>query len=138
MRLVNRYDPFRELERRFFNLPGGTQEKNNIGSFAPTVNTREDDKAYYVEVDLPGVKKDDISVDVKKDSLTVSGERKYKEEVKEENYYKSESYFGKFQRSFSLPDNADTDSISAKCEDGVLEIVLPKIAPKEVKKIEIK
>ena len=138
MRLVNRYDPFREFERRFFNLPGGTQEKNNIGSFAPTVNTREDDKAYYVEVDLPGVKKDDISVDVKKDSLTVSGERKYKEEVKEENYYKSESYFGKFQRSFSLPDNADTDSISAKCEDGVLEIVLPKIAPKEVKKIEIK
>ncbi|MDY0237289.1 MAG: Hsp20/alpha crystallin family protein [Campylobacterales bacterium] len=138
MRLVNRYDPFRELERRFFNLPGGTQEKNNIGSFAPTVNTREDDKAYYVEVDLPGVKKDDISVDVKKDSLTVSGERKYKEEVKEENYYKSESYFGKFQRSFSLPDNADTDSISAKCEDGVLEIVLPKIAPKEAKKIEIK
>lgn len=138
MRLVNRYDPFRELERRFFNLPGGTQEKNNIGSFAPTVNTREDDKAYYVEVDLPGVKKDDISVDVKKDSLTVSGERKYKEEVKEENYYKSESYFGKFQRSFSLPDNTDTDSISAKCEDGVLEIVLPKIAPKEAKKIEIK
>lgn len=138
MRLVNRYDPFREFERRFFNLPGGTQEKNNIGSFAPTVNTREDDKAYYVEVDLPGVKKDDISVDVKKDSLTVSGERKYKEEVKEENYYKSESYFGKFQRSFSLPDNADTDSISAKCEDGVLEIVLPKIAPKEAKKIEIK
>ncbi|NLC27771.1 MAG: Hsp20/alpha crystallin family protein [Campylobacteraceae bacterium] len=137
MKLINRYDPFREIERRLFSLASSPEERNNISSFAPTVNTREDDNAYYVEVDLPGVKKEDITVDIKKDSLTISGERKYKEEINEESYYKSESFFGRFQRSFSLPESIDEDAITAKCEDGVLEVVIPKISPKEAKKIEI-
>ena len=140
MKLINRYDPFRdfrELEKRFFSLANSSEERNNISSFAPTVNTREDEKAYYVEVDLPGVNKEDIRVDVNKDSLTISGERKHKEEVKEESYYKLESFFGKFQRSFTLPENIDSDAIEAKCDSGVLEVVIPKIAPKEAKKIEI-
>lgn len=137
MKLVNRYDPFKEIERRLFSLANSPEERNNITSFAPTVNTREDDNAYYVEVDLPGVKKDDISVDIKKDSLTISGERKYKEEVNEDSYYKSESFFGRFQRSFSLPENVDEDAINAKCDNGVLEVTIPKITPKEAKKIEI-
>jgi len=140
MKLINRYDPFRDfrdLEKRFFSLANSAEERNNISSFAPTVNTREDDKAYYVEVDLPGVNKDDIHVDVNKDSLTISGERKHKEEIKEESYYKLESFFGKFQRSFTLPENVDGDAIEAKCESGVLEVTIPKIAPKEAKKIQI-
>jgi HSP20 family protein len=101
------------------------------------VNTREDEKAYYVEVDLPGVNKEDIHVDVNKDNLTISGERKYKEEVKEENYYKLESFFGKFQRSFTLPESIDSDAIEAKCDNGVLEVTIPKVTPKEAKKIQI-
>lgn len=140
MKLMSRYDPlrdFRELEKRFFSLINPDEERNNISSFAPTVNTREDDKAYYIEVDLPGVKKEDIHVDVSKGSLTISGERKHKEEVKEDSYYKLESFFGKFQRTFTLPDNVDSEAIVAKCENGVLEINIPKIADKEAKKIEI-
>jgi HSP20 family protein len=140
MKLINTYDPFRDfrnLEKRFFSLANSAEERNNISSFAPTVNTREDDKAYYVEVDLPGVNKDDIHVDVNKDSLTISGERKHKEEVKEESYYKLESFFGKFQRSFTLPENVDSEAIEAKCDNGVLEVLIPKIAPKEAKKIQI-
>jgi HSP20 family protein len=140
MKLMNRYDPFRdlrELEKRFFTLANTPEERNNISSFAPMVNTREDDAAYYVEVDLPGVKKEDIHVDVNKESLTISGERKYSEEVKEENYYKVESFFGKFQRTFTLPEHVDTEAIKAKCDNGVLQVAIPKIAPKEAKKIEI-
>jgi len=140
MKSISRYDPFRdlrELEKRFFTLAHTPEERNNISSFAPTVNTREDEDAYYVEVDLPGVKKEDIHVDVNKESLAISGERKCSEEVKEEHYYKVESFFGKFQRTFTLPENVDTEAIGAKCENGVLEVRIPKIAPKEAKKIEI-
>lgn len=71
--------------------------------------------------------------------LTIKGERNFKQEVKEEDYYKIETSFGKFQRSFSLPDSVDIENISASYENGVLEVVVPKI-DKETnrKKIEIK
>jgi len=88
---------------------------------------------------LPGVKKEDIKVDLNKGVLTISGERKTKEEVKQEDYYKIETYFGKFSRSFTLPDNVDIENIEAKSDNGVLEIVIPKLKDDVSKKsIEIK
>jgi HSP20 family protein len=108
--------------------------------FNPTVNTREGENAYHVEVDLPGVKKDDINVDVKDNVVTISGERKTKKEVKEEDYYKVESAYGKFERSFTLPENVDVENIHAESQDGVLEVVIPKLGKvdKKPKRIEIK
>jgi HSP20 family protein len=93
-----------------------------------------------VEVDLPGVKKEDIHVDLKGDVLTISGERKTKKEVKEKDYYKMESSYGKFQRSFTLPENTDAENIDANSKDGVLEVIIPKVkkSKKETKKIKIK
>jgi len=139
--MLVKFDPFkeiRELERRIYNtIP--VQTENAISTFTPSVNTREDEKGYYIEIDLPGVKKEDINIDLNDKVLTVSGERKFKEEVKKENYYKIETAFGKFERSFSIPEDADIDNIEAKSENGVLEIFIPKIkkeAPK--KRIEIK
>ena len=88
---------------------------------------------------MPGVKKEDIKVDLNKGILTISGERKTKEEVKQEDYYKIETYFGKFSRSFTLPDNVDIENIEAKSDNGVLEIVIPKLKDDVSKKsIEIK
>lgn len=88
---------------------------------------------------MPGVKKEDIKVDLNKGVLTISGERKTKEEVKQEDYYKIETYFGKFSRSFTLPDNVDIENIEAKSDNGVLEIVIPKLKDDVSKKsIEIK
>jgi HSP20 family protein len=142
--MITRFDPFAEIKRledKIFNAYPTIAQRNDgsISSFMPVVNTREDDKAYYIEIDLPGVKKEDISVDISDGVLTVSGERKYKNEVKEENYYKIESSFGKFERSFRLPEDLDADAIDAKSEDGVLEITLPKKKKEESKKkIEIK
>jgi HSP20 family protein len=109
--------------------------------FIPSVNTREGEFAYHIEVDLPGVKKEDISVSVKDNTLIISGERAYKEELKEENYYKVESRFGKFSRTFTLPEEADIEQIHAESIDGILEVVVPKLESAKVdkvKKIEIK
>ncbi len=131
--LLTKFDPFkqiREIEKSLYN-----QNKNEgVNAFVPVVNTREGEFAYHVDVDLPGVKKEDIKVDINKGILTISGERKIKDEVKEEDYYKVETYFGKFSRSFTLPDNADIENIEAANENGVLEVVIPKLKDDNTKK----
>ncbi len=147
--LVTRYNPYSELERmrksfeffnNMFNNLERTLPQENISSFIPTVNTREDDSAYYIEVDLPGVKKEDIEITTEDNVLTISGERKVRDEIKEDDYYKVESVYGTFSRSFTLPENVDVNKIEAKNENGVLEIVIPKKVEedKKPKKIEIK
>lgn len=146
---VTKYSPAKELEefRRGFKhfdsfLDNFIENRGSLlkTDFTPSVNTREGEHAYHVEVDLPGVKKSDIDVDVKDNIVTISGERKTKEEVIEEDYYKVESSYGKFERSFMLPGNVDVENIHAESEDGVLEVVIPKLAKieKQSKKIEIK
>ncbi len=142
---LTKFDPikdFRDLERRMqgaLEFPE-TAELSNVSGFLPAVNTREGEYAYHVEVDLPGVKKEDIHVDLKDGVLTISGERKNKKEVKKKDYYKMESSYGKFQRSFTLPENTDAENIEANSQDGVLEVVIPKMkrSEKETKKIKIK
>jgi len=141
--LLTKFDPmreFRDLEERLSSALKLPDISSDFSSFKPSVNTREGEYAYHIEVDLPGVKKDDINVDIKNDVLTISGERKTKKEVKEKDYYKMESSYGKFQRSFTLPDNVDTENIEANSKDGVLEVVIPKMekSKKETKKIKIK
>jgi HSP20 family protein len=145
MNIVRGYNPFAELEaireqfNRVLNQATQSEVKRDI-AFVPVVNTREADDAYYIEVELPGVKKEDINIDVNEDTLTISGERKIKEEHKDDNFYKVESVYGKFERSFSLPEDVDTDKIEATSKNGVLEIKIPKIqkVEKAPKKIEIK
>ena len=146
---VTKYNPSKELQEfrngfKHFDsfLDNFIEDKGSLlkTDFTPSVNTREGEHAYHVEVDLPGVKKDDIDVDVKDNIVTISGERKSKKEVKEEDYYKVESSYGKFERSFTLPENVDVENIHAESQDGVLEVVIPKLAKAEnkSKKIEIK
>jgi len=147
--LITRFDPFaeiRDLERKLLGaveLPkNNTKEVANVNSFVPSVNTREDDKAYMIEVDLPGIKKEDIKVNIDQENntLSINGERKFKDEIKKEDYYKIESSYGKFMRVFSLPDNINIEDIDAKTEDGILHLTLPKIKKeeKEVKEIQVK
>jgi HSP20 family protein len=124
----------------FLNSFEKREDMNVLVDFKPAVNTREGKEAYHIDVDLPGVKKEDINVDVKDNILIISGKRETKSEVKEDEYYKIESSYGKFQRSFTLPEKVDLENISASCEDGVLEVVIPKLQIEEnsAKKIEIK
>ncbi|WP_456432237.1 Hsp20/alpha crystallin family protein [Nitratifractor sp.] len=146
---LTQFDPFREfqnIQRTFevMNRLFGAVEKAAAEApdvdFAPAVNTREADDAYYIEVDLPGVKKEDISIDVKDNVLTISGERKIEEERKGDDFYRVESVYGKFERSFTLPEDVDADKIEAEAKDGVLTVRIPKaqVVEKAPKKIEIK
>ena len=135
--LITPYNPFkemRELENRLFGGRALNELEESVATFTPKVNTREGEFAYHVDIDLPGVKKEDIKVDVKENVLTISGERHSKEEVKEKDYYRMESSFGKFSRTFSLPDNADIENIEASSDNGVLEVIIPKLATKAAAK----
>ena len=116
----------------------GQNMEAGISSFVPSVNSREAKDAYYIEIDLPGIKKDDISIDVKDNVLTVSGERKVRDEISEDSYYKVESRYGKFIRSFTLPKNVNLDKIEAKFEDGRLYIEIEKEESKKAKLISVK
>lgn len=141
--LLTRFDPFKELrsiEERMNEVFFSDISKNVLSDFTPTVNTREGEYAYHIDVDLPGVKKEDISVKVDNNVLTLKGERRSKEEVKKEDYYKMESSFGSFTRSFTLPENIDSENIHAENKDGVLEITLPKKEQKNktAKQIKVK
>jgi len=139
--LITRYDPFKALkdvENRIYSRFHNEKEEG-ISSFTPQVNTREGEFAYHVDVDLPGVDKENIKVDVKNNVLTISGERSTKKEVKEEDYLKVETSFGKFSRSFTLSDDIDAENITASAENGVLEVILPKAkqVAQKTKKIKV-
>lgn len=146
--LVTRFDPFREFSdlRKGFNYLNSVMDDIEKGKnakrfdFVPTVNTREGEDAYFMDVDLPGITKDDIVIDVDDNVLSVSGERKANETHQEDKYYKVESSYGKFERSFTLPEDADADKIEATSNNGVLEIKISKMpqVDKAPKKIEIK
>lgn len=136
---LTKFDPFKQLKEIEKNLYSQVGNNEGVTAFVPTVNTRESENGYHVDVDLPGVKKEDIKVDLNKGILTISGERKTKEEINQEDYYKIETYFGKFSRSFTLPDSADIENIEEKSDNGVLEIFIPKLKDDVSKKsIEIK
>ncbi|WP_024789624.1 Hsp20/alpha crystallin family protein [Lebetimonas sp. JH292] len=135
------FDPFKELqdiERRLGAVLGANKPVQKVEAFTPAVNEKADENGYYVEVDLPGVKKEDINISVNEGILSISGERKLEKKEEKENYTRIESFFGRFERSFKLPSDADAEKIEAKFEDGVLKVFIPRKPKAEGKKIEIK
>ena len=92
------------------------------------------DKEFQVELLLAGLKKEDITIDIERDMLMIKAERK---EVKDLKYNRKETYFGKYERSFKLPDNVDKENISASLNDGVLNVVIPKLEDAKLSKRKI-
>jgi HSP20 family protein len=107
---------------------------------APAVDVTEDDKAYKIAAELPGMSEKDIDVSITGDMLVLKGEKRQEREEREKNRYLAERTYGSFQRSFTLPDGIDRDRISAEFSKGVLALTLPKTqeAQKQQKKIEVK
>lgn len=103
----------------------------------PVADIYDSEDHLVIKAELPGVDKKDIVVDVKDGVLTLSGERSYDNEVKEDKYYRKERAFGKFERSFTLPVNVDSEKIKADFKDGVLKIEIPKPETLKPKKITI-
>ena len=133
--LVKQYTPFNDI-RKGFDIVNAiinsvedhkTEETaQNLVDFVPKINMRESENEYVIEVELPGVHKENVDIQIDANLLTVSGERAIKEDVQEEEYRKVESSYGKFSRAFTLPKRIDTSKIEARFELGMLEITVPK------------
>jgi HSP20 family protein len=132
--LVNDFVPnsFSSLIDRFFN-DSVARSGGSSYSFVPRVDILEDEKAFEVHVAVPGMNKEDFKLDLNDSYLTVSGERKFTKERKENNIQSLETQFGAFSRSFNLPENVDVNKISAKYNNGILEITIPKDDKKALK-----
>jgi HSP20 family protein len=148
MSLARRYatsvwDPFRELQEmserlnRYFvqnDAPAqANQQQQALRNFdwAPSVNISETDKAYLVKADLPEVKKEDVKVTQENGVLTIEGERRQSKVDGGEKFHRVESSYGRFLRRFTLPDDAQEESIEATFKDGSLNVVIPKAAAKQ-------
>ncbi len=106
------------------------------GTWAPAVDIYETNDSFVVSADLPGLNKDEIQIDLKDNTLTLKGEKKFEEKVSKDNYIRVERAYGSFVRSFTLPQNVDPEKIKAKYKDGVLEVTIPKkeeAKPKQIK-----
>lgn len=123
---------FDDLFNEFFTTPNFKRDR-----FMPNVDISETDTQFELSVELPGMKKEDIQVDLERGSLSISGERKLNKEEKEKNYHRIETHYGSFNRTFHLPDTIDEESVVAKYEDGILNITIQKSDDKVKKQIEI-
>ena len=132
---------FQDEMNRMFNqfFQGGTGEEAGWGvrTWAPPVDIYETDDALILKAELPGVSKDDVSIDIHQNTLILRGQRKHDAEVKEENYHRVERAYGTFQRSFMLPTLVDQEHVQATYTDGVLELRLPKSEAAKPKRIAI-
>ncbi len=131
----NPWKAFEDLEKDFFS----GLEQTTTQEFRPSCSLKETEKHFLIHFDLPGVKKEDVHVEVENNRITVSGERKEEKKTEEEKRYFTESFYGSFFRSFELPKHVDANGIEARIENGVLDIQIPKTTATETrKKIEIK
>jgi len=108
-----------------------------MGAWYPAVDMFEKDDKVVIKAELPGLDKKDVSLDLQNGVLTLKGERKYANEVKEENYYRREMSCGKFIRSFSLPADVDADKIKAEFQNGLLTVEVPKPEAHKPKQIKV-
>lgn len=142
-----RWDPFREitsLQERMNRLfsdvrlrtPFGEEEITQ-GAWIPAVDIYETNDAIVLKAELPGIPKEDIFIEVKDNTLTLKGEKKFEREVKEENYHRVERSYGSFQRAFTLPGTVQQDRVRAKFKEGILEITLPKLEQAKPKQIKV-
>lgn len=121
---------FSSMLDRFFNE--SVNSRNN-SAFTPHVDACETSNGYEIEVALPGVKKEDISIDFQEGRLTITGERRFERKEENKRYQMLETQYGSFTRSFQLPDNVKPENIKAEMEDGILMVTVPKDEKKTMK-----
>jgi len=144
---VTRYEPWhaltqlnRELGRAFFRTPlNGDRPvaKAKIEDWVPAVDIQEAADNYVIHADIPGVDPKDIEITMEKGVLSIQGQRKDETKVSHENYQRVERVQGLFSRRFNLPEQVDTESISATGKNGVLEVIIPKLKAEPPRKINV-
>jgi HSP20 family protein len=126
------------LNRPSVQWPEGQEEPLAVTEWSPLVDISEDDKEYLIKAELPDVKKEDVKVTAEAGTLTIMGERKFEKEEKGRRYHRVERAYGSFGRSFSLPDDASPDKVSAEFKDGVLTVHLVKDEKAKPQQVEVK
>lgn len=143
---ITRWTPFSDLavlQNRLnsifndFNAPEGRAESLAQGSFVPAVDVYDDAQKIVLKLDVPGIKQEDLDIRLENQTLTVKGERKFEKEEKEENFHRIERRYGSFMRSFTLPQTADPEKVSADYKDGVLQIEIAKKSEAQPKQIKV-
>jgi len=124
---------FNDFSRGFPTLGAGL-----TGSMLPTMDVAETDKEIEITAELPGLEEKDVQINVTDDVLTIRGEKKAEKEEKDKNYRLVERSYGSFERSLELPKGVNLDAIKASIDKGVLKVSVPKPAPAQVKKVEVK
>ena len=128
----------RELHNPEYNRLSDDDASVATAKWAPSVDISEDEKAFTLLADIPGVEPKDIDISMEKGVLTIKGERQSENVEEKENYRRVERESGQFYRRFTLPDSADADKIEAKSEHGVLKITIPKQEVAVSRRIEVK
>jgi HSP20 family protein len=118
--------------------PTGGQETLTVPEWAPLVDIEENDKEYLIKAELPEVQKNDVKVTIENGALNISGERRSEEEVKGRKFHRMERSYGRFERNFGIPDDADAQSVVAEFKDGLLRVHLAKSEKARPKQIEVK
>ncbi len=144
---IVRWDPFRDVAalqdriNRIFNESFDSSREldddGRIYDWRPPVDIYETTEGFILKVELAGVEKDDVSVEVKDNVLTLKGERLLDPEVKDEQYYRKERSFGKFQRSFTLQESIKPEQVKAAFKNGVLTIVVPRPTAEKAKQVTV-
>jgi HSP20 family protein len=141
------WNPFRELDEVQNRLSGFLGGFNRLGAgngglklaeWSPQVDITEDAKEYLVKADLPEMKKDEVKVTVENGILSISGERKSEKEEKNKKFHRIERSYGSFERTFTIPEDADAAKMKAEFKDGVLRVHVPKNPAAQPKKIDVR
>src|ERR1700757_5417151 len=144
MQTISRLDPFRGINslqdqvNRLFDetFSRGRSAESEMGTWAPAVDIYEDEQELVLKADLPEVNQQEIDIRIENNMLTIRGERKFHNEVSQDNYLRVERAYGPFTRSFSLPNTVNTEAIKADYHNGVLSVRMPKreeTKPKQIK-----
>lgn len=136
------YEPWGLLNQLQKELERSRETQASDGSistaeWAPAVDIKEESDKFVLLADIPGVKPEEIEVHMEAGILTLKGEKKTEAKTEKEGYKRIERTYGSFYRRFSLPDSADAGAISAKCKNGVLEIIIPKREAVKPKRIDV-
>ena len=128
----------REIDRLFDDFGRSWSTFGTPAALSPTMDVSETDKEIEITVELPGLQEKDVQVNFADNVLTVKGEKKVEKEEKDKNYRVFERSYGAFSRSLNLPTGVNPDAIKADLANGVLKLTVPKPAPAQVKKVEVK
>jgi HSP20 family protein len=136
MALLMKPQPFtRDVDRLFDAFFGADRDQSR--RWVPPVDLVEAEDHFVLKADLPGLSEQDVSIEVQDGTLTISGERKDEHEARERGWYRIERSFGSFSRSLTLPDGVNADAITARFENGVLEVSIPKPEERKPRRVEI-